>query len=330
MRKVKRVVYSCPFIPAEWIAAHGLVPSRAIPGSIARSPSGWPVQGVCPYARSFAANVSAESVAAVIFSTACDQMRRAYDLIGDTAAPKFLFNLPHTWEIANAQKLYITELLRLGDFLVSLGGSSPTLDKLAATMRHYDDARASIRDARSRLSPRHYSELIAEFNASFEMAQQEPSPPKDICIPSGVPLAIIGGPIQSDRFNLFDLVEKSGGYIALDATETGERALPAPFDRRQVKEDPMSALLEAYFGTIPDAFRRPNTELYRWLKAKLQEREVRGILFYRYVWCDTWHAEAQRLKEWSGLPFFDLDFGEDTSDMARTASRLQSFMEMLT
>jgi benzoyl-CoA reductase/2-hydroxyglutaryl-CoA dehydratase subunit BcrC/BadD/HgdB len=249
-------------------------------------------------------------------------MRRVYDLLAESSAPKFLFNLPHTWETPAAQKLYQSELLRLGDFLVSLGGTSPTLGRLRDVMLEYDDARTALRDAHSRISPRRYSELIAA-------ARQELRPPDDIYIPSGVPLALVGGPLQSDRFDLFDMIEKAGGYVALDATETGERTLPAPLDRRLLSEDPMSALVDAYFGTIPDAFRRPNTELYRWLKVKLPERGIRGILFYRYLWCDTWHAEAQRLKEWSGLPFFDLDIGDDTSDFARTTSRLQSFMEML-
>ena len=85
---------------------------------------------------------------------------------------------------------------------------------------------------------------------------------------ASVPLALVGGPLmQRDRV-LFDLVEECGGRIVLDATETGQRGVRGPFDRRRLLEDPLMELAEAYFR-IPDASRRPNSELYQWLKDQL-------------------------------------------------------------
>jgi benzoyl-CoA reductase/2-hydroxyglutaryl-CoA dehydratase subunit BcrC/BadD/HgdB len=125
------------------------------------------------------------------------------------------------------------------------------------------------------------------------------------------------------------MVEQSGGQIVFDATETGERTLPAAFDRRTIHEDPLAALTDAYFGSIPDPFRRPNNEFYKWLGLKIQERGVRGIILHRYLWCDIWHAEAQRIKEWLGLPFLQLDVTDAGFETARTLSRLQAFLEVL-
>ena len=144
----------------------------------------------------------------------------------------------------------------------------------------------------------------------------------------GLPLALVGGPLmQRDRV-LFDVVEECGGRIVLDATETGQRGVCGPFDRRRLADDPLMELAEVYFR-IPDASRRPNSELYRWLKDQLARAGARGILFHHYVWCDKWRAEFARLKEWANLPVLRLDSeGDGQMSVARWRSRVRAFMEM--
>jgi benzoyl-CoA reductase/2-hydroxyglutaryl-CoA dehydratase subunit BcrC/BadD/HgdB len=128
----------------------------------------------------------------------------------------------------------------------------------------------------------------------------------------------------------FQLVEHAGGRIVLDATEGSERTSPRPFDAARVACEPLEELADAYFDGIPDAFRRPNTKLYEWLGRELAARRVRGIILRRYLWCDLWHAEAQRLKEWSTTPVLEIDVGPD--DMFapnRVQGRIEAFLEML-
>lgn len=289
------MVYSCPFVPAEWIAAHGLHPRRIRP----RSP-GCVQAGVCPYARAFVGAVLADDRACgVIVTTVCDQMRRAADvLVLEGRVPVFLMHVPTTWQTPAAQRYYLDELRRLGRFLTRLGGAPPSDDALAKVMLDYDEARSSA--------------------ASAGAGQ-------------GVPLALLGGPLFEDECGLFDLVEDAGGRIVLDASETGERTRPAPFDRRRLREEPLLELADAYFGHIPDAFRRPDGELHVWLARELDRRLVRGIVFRRCVWCDTWAAELGRLKEWVKVPVLDLDAdGGDRASRDRTAGRLRAFVEMLT
>ena len=60
-------------------------------------------------------------------------------------------------------------------------------------------------------------------------------------------------------YAFFDLVERAGGRVVLDATEGGERTLPRPFDPARLAADPFEELADAYFDAIPDAFRRPNS-----------------------------------------------------------------------
>ena len=132
-----------------------------------------------------------------------------------------------------------------------------------------------------------------------------------------------------DDFAFFDQIEEAGGKVMLDATSSGERILPASFDENKMDRDHLGALAKAYFGAIPDAFRRPNSELYQYLRQKIQERGIRGIVFRYYVWCDTWHAEAERMKEEMPVPVLILDAVGEGDSENRTGGRLQAFMEML-
>lgn len=324
------VLYCCPFVPAEWIAAHGLQPSRIAPHGISRTGTPTITWGVCPFCRAFISEIIArQDASAVIVTTVCDQMRRAAELIADQSSlPVFLMNVPSTWQSPNAQRLYQSELDRLGQFLIRCGGRLPSDDELADVMMIYDDVRRQLRSTCGTMLARQYADTIMRFHregpSNFALPAAEKSP-------AGIPLAIVGGPLLHSDTALFEKVQKLGGQIVLDATETGQRTMPADFDRRAVRQSPRLELADAYFGHIPDAFRRPNSELYRWLKREIEELQVRGIIFRRYVWCDIWHAELERLREWSQLPVLDLDVdAEDGNSLDRSTGRIQAFLEMLT
>jgi benzoyl-CoA reductase/2-hydroxyglutaryl-CoA dehydratase subunit BcrC/BadD/HgdB len=328
---MKTIIYTCPYVPAEWIAAHGLRPSRLL---LDHADSGWSparAEGVCPYLRSFISEVAANTEAGgVVLTTVCDQMRRAFDIIvRECDIQGFLMNVPNTWQNAAAQNLYIDELKRLGRFLIRLGGTSPANDALVKIMRDYDDARQSVRSMQPYLAARRYAEAIAALDRDGPNEAISNATPAKPAI-DVIPLAIIGGPLIRPDLDLFDMVEQLGGRIVLDATETGERGMCLPFDRRRLADDPLTELARAYFGGIHDASRRPNSELYRWLKRELVGRAVRGIILRRYVWCDIWHAEFGRLKDWTHLPVLDMDSaGDYEMQRARTSNRIRAFLEML-
>jgi len=91
---MKTIIYTCPYVPAEWIAAHGLSPRRIIPieagltGTLSRA------EGVCPFVQGFINLVLTDKqFDGVVITTLCDQMRRAYDiLLGKSDVPLFLMN----------------------------------------------------------------------------------------------------------------------------------------------------------------------------------------------------------------------------------------------
>jgi benzoyl-CoA reductase/2-hydroxyglutaryl-CoA dehydratase subunit BcrC/BadD/HgdB len=330
---MKEVLYTCPFIPAEWIAAHGLRPRRILPGSQVDACLSGTHRGLCTFVRAFMSEVCAAPgaevprPAAVIMTTVCDQMRRAAELVTrDSGLPVFLLTVPSTWQTVAARRLYMGELERLGRFLVRHGGQAPSPDQLAGVMLHYEEERARLREARGSLSARHYAELTADFHRTglADPGRYPVTPPA-----RGPALALVGESLLPRQFELFDLVEAAGATVALDATGSGERTLPNPFNRRTLKESPFLTLVDAYFEALPDAARRPNSRLYEWLKSKMAQRGICGIIFRRSLNCDLWNAEAQRLKEWASVPTLVLDLGDGDRLSAHAVSRIQAFLEMV-
>jgi benzoyl-CoA reductase/2-hydroxyglutaryl-CoA dehydratase subunit BcrC/BadD/HgdB len=293
---VKNVLYTCPFVPAEWIDAYGLEPMR-----IAPDPAGESVAaGVCPFAAAFIHAAIATEARAVIATTVCDQMRRSVEIIESRSdRPLFLMNVPATWRSESAMGLYRDELARLGRFLETLDGVAPTPEKLTQTMLRYDSLRAEQRAAIAKPSVR------------------------------GVPLALAGGPLRSTDAEIFELIEQAGGTVVLNATAGGEMTDPAPFDIDRLAIDPIGELAGAYFGGIPHAMRRPDSQLHEYLNRELVTRGARGLIYRRYQWCDTWHGELGRLKDSLPTPVLDLVAADDESDRAYVLTRIQAFVEML-
>ena len=325
---MKRVIFTSPFVPAEFIEAHGLAPNRIISGGAGKSTSFDYIEGLCPYAQAFLSDVCQETqVAAAVLVTSCDQMRRVADLIRrESPLPLFLMNVPCTWQTSGSGRLYRSELGRLGRFLVQLGGRFPSTSEMASAMRRYDDRRRNLRAARGQMSARRYAEALATFIRDGRLALDDDAtrPPAD-----GIPLALVGGPLPTTDFWLFDEIERFGGRVVLDGSESGERTLPAPFDCRRLEDDPIGALMDAYWGTIPEAFQRPNSRLYVWLKRELEQCGARGLIVRHYVWCDIWHAEAQRMAEWASIPVLHIDVERGALSKERTSGRLQAFLEVV-
>jgi len=311
---VCRIAYCCPFVPPELISACRLQPWPVIPRASCRVRGLTSVAGVCPYARAFVGEVLGNpDLRGVIVTTRCDQMRRAADLLSEAKQlPVFLLNVPRTWQTQSAQVLYRSEIARLARFLAELGNCTPSNDVLAESIRQYAHRR----------NFQNGSACSASAGASGVTAGRSSN--------GRVPLALVGGPLLWEHFALFDLVSACGGSILIDATESGERSMPGPIDESRLALSPLNELARMYFDVIPDVFQRPGTRLLDWLEGRIRERQVRGLIVHRYMWCDLWHAEVGRLRSRFDLPLLDLDSGdEDGPNTARMTTRVQAFLEAL-
>ena len=251
--------------------------------------------GACHFAETFFQMAGSE--AAAVFVTSCDQMRRAADqaLLHDVS-DVFLMNVPATWQTPAAKRLYRSEIKRLGTFLVRIGGVPPSPDVLAAEMRH----RACLR-----------MESLSNCVSDEDITK--------------IPLAIVGESLLPSNRELIDLIGSSGCRVALDATSNGERI---PFlDEAQMGEDPFAAMIDGYFNCAIDVFQRPNTRMYGWLRQRVSERGIRGLILWHYSWCDLWRAEAGRLRDEFHLPILHLEAGGTMTSSMKT--RMEVFLEIL-
>jgi benzoyl-CoA reductase/2-hydroxyglutaryl-CoA dehydratase subunit BcrC/BadD/HgdB len=324
---MRKIVYTCPYVPVEWVRAHGLEVMRLMPKCSGREGDVSEREGMCPFAAAFAEEaIKHKEEWAIVVTTGCDQMRRVFDLIyAEFGSACFLMNVPSTWEQRSAKKLYEDELKRLGRFLVGLGGEAVSNEKLSGVMEEYNKKRKELRNSRGRLNSRAYSEMIAGFYCNGEIEFTKSSSRGD----DGIALAVTGGPMVAKDFELFDIIEKAGGHVELDATETGERGMCGMFDVDRSRDDALGELVRAYFDEIVEVWQRPNVRLYEWLKRKLVERKVRGLIVRRYVWCDMWHGEVHRLKEELDIPVIDIDVSGQAGAYERAKSRIEAFVEML-
>lgn len=320
-----KVFYTNPWVPVEWIEAHGLEP-RGAWGAAGGQSAAVP-EGVCAFAQAMVGLTRAQPEAAVVFTTACDQMRRAADaVLSGRPFGVFLFNLPATWQTSAARRFYHSEMRRLGRFLEALGGHAPTDAELQAVVRKHEERRNRVCEVIRQGAARQGAEALARFFRDGSVTV-----PETMSRPThgGVPLALVGGPLLPAQWALFDAIESAGGRVVLNATEPGERCLLPPLPTLTGCELPLAALADHYFDHAVDVFHRPNSRFYTWLGQRLAERAVRGIVLWVHVGCDLWRAEAASLREAFGLPLLVLESHEVRAGGLRDTNRLTAFVESL-
>ena len=319
-----RVFLTSPWIPVEWIRAHGLEPRGIWCDDEFWNTSVPLTAGACAFAEKAVRFAESQTDSAVIFTSSCDQLRRGYDTATFHGQPRaFLFNIPATQSPA-AKQIYHCEVERLGLLLLQLGGRAPDFETLRQEMRQASRSRNRLIDSAAGGSPRDFAEAVAQFQWNGGSVAVPPALPE-----KRVPLAIVGGPMAAPHWPLLDNIEAAGGSIVLNATEIGERSLSPAFALDVADANLLDTLVDGYFDNIIDVFQRPNAALYSWLRPRLASRRVRGILLWHFTGCDLWRAETQTLREAFGLPVLLLEAGERPEVAARDVNRLQAFVESL-
>jgi benzoyl-CoA reductase/2-hydroxyglutaryl-CoA dehydratase subunit BcrC/BadD/HgdB len=333
--------HSSPWVPAEWIKAHGVEPRGLWYADELNLGPTRSSAGTCAFAQAVVRFAETHPEKAVLLTTHCDQLRRGFDtLAGSPPGRAFLFNLPATWQSSVAERLYDCELERLSRFLLALGGHLPTPEALRQTIDIYARARKALLAQAEVCPARTHAEAIARFHWDGPPESMDPGvaprPSAAAAPDSAIPIALLGGPLPRAQWPLIEVIERTGARVDLNGTEAGERSLwTGPSSEVQVPPGAASLssmrlwLARSYVRNIVDVFQRPNTRLYAWLKERLAARAVRGIVLWHYVGCDLWRAEAQSLREAFGLPLLLLDAGDTPPTSARDNGRVEAFIESL-
>jgi len=323
---VKTVVYCNPFVPAEWIEAHGLRAEWIVPEHAAKHAEPAAVRGMCPYAQAVLDAVAdsgspAGGHALAVLTTACDQMRHGAGMLADAGREDiFVLNVPSTWQSPGSRDYYAAELTRLGRWLIARGATAPSAERLARAMRDNDAARDRFRkgtiptDAPSWCNP-----------VAVELARRIATTDG-----GGIAVGLIGSPLLPHDLAIARAVVEAGGRIVFDGTCGGPRTLPEPFEPSAMAANPFDELVRAYFDAIPAVFRRPAAQLDAWVARAMEQYRPAALLCLRRVWCDLWHAALPRLRETAGVPVLDLDLDdEQEGGQQRLTSRIEALFESI-
>ena len=333
------VYLTSPWIPAEWVEAHGLEPRGAGSAPDLGSERTALSAGVCAFSESVVSLAEHHPEAAVVFSSHCDQLRRGFDgLQSSGAGRRFLFNLPATWQTPAAGRLFESELDRLGRFLIGIGGRAPRQGELEALISRSDERRARLLSAAAQLPARQFAEAVARFHwdgevrlpgeaaTGGEVGEDAGRWGRGLTVePGAVPIVLVGGPLPRGQWRLLDALEVAGASVVLNATESGERSLRPTPTTLAMGQPPGRCWLDG----VVDVFQRPNSRLYAWLGERIQVRQARGIVLWAYVGCDLWRAEVQSLREAFALPVLLLDADEAANGWPRLTGRIEAFLESL-
>ncbi len=326
------VLLASPWIPAEWVKAHGLQPRAHLCASQFRTSVAPLGAGICAFAQDTLTAAERPDAPAFVFTTHCDQLRRAFDSLSPAVQRRcFLFNLPVTVGSTIVQDIFRDELGRLGKFLGGLGGQTPDPMELRAQIERYDACRARLRDNARWQTGRNYAQALARFHSEGPTGTDAVDPAPTLA--KAIRLAVVGGPLTHDDL-IWRQLESAGAEVVLNGTEWGERGLgqptgrhpPACNDRRSLFLDGLAA---SFSEGCVDVFQRPNRRLYEWLESRLVERKAQGIILWHFFGCDLWRAEAQTLRERFGLPLLLLEADASGSGAERNANRIQAFVEAL-
>jgi benzoyl-CoA reductase/2-hydroxyglutaryl-CoA dehydratase subunit BcrC/BadD/HgdB len=323
------VYLASPWIPREWVEVHGLVPRGLFCAPVLGTLTPRMAEGICSFAQQSLelARTYCDRGNAVVFVSSCDQMRRGFDLVGEQETSNaFLFNLPATWQSDAAWRLFRLEFERFTRFLERIGGHRQADESVAIIIDTALGARERLRSSWNKLRARGFAECIARLHWDGCTIVESVS---DVNGDAGVPVAVVGGPLTPAQWGILDAIESAGGRVVLNATETGERSLGLEMPRPGRIAGSIDSLARFFFSRIIDVWQRPNTRLYDWVRERIEERNVRGIVLWHHVGCDLWRAEAASLREAFGLPILTLDSEQAYSDHPRLMHRIAAFMEIL-
>jgi benzoyl-CoA reductase/2-hydroxyglutaryl-CoA dehydratase subunit BcrC/BadD/HgdB len=234
-------------------------------------------------------NDAAESFIAV-FTSACDQMRRAFDLFSEHHPQNgFLLNVPST-TTSHAFAYYLHELRRLQACLCALSG---------------------LQLHRENLSLSSQSHTIGNTHAGAR-----------------IKIAITGGPVAPSVVETVGaILNAANAEIVLNTTENAMS--PYSLESVHANSgDPLEALARAYFD-MPAIWKRPNTAFYEWAVRLARHHGVHGVILFRHNWCDLWHSQSQQFHKHLSLPVLELDLDGKAAIPQSACSRLEAFMEAL-
>jgi len=353
----KVVGYTCTYVPEEILHAAGLLPYR-LKGIGADGTTRADVllpKFHCSFSRTLLDQALSKRFGfldGVVFSTACDQLRRMYDVWKRRMSLQLqtIMVIPHSVDEEDFEWFFDHEVRKLVDDLATSLDAEITLESLVDAIQIYNETRAllgRLYEARAADEPRisgveahqlviaassmpkpDFNRLLAE--ALEEIAAREPLP-----LNRRRARVMVGGSII-DSPDLLRVIEEAGGLVVTDTLCTGSRWFGDPVQLDEPagdREGALRSVAHRYYHHAPCP-RMIMAYDRKWDYSLQQARQGRvdGVVLSLITFCDHHSADNVLIKddlEAAGVPTLILNREYAMSDMGRFKTRVEAFFERM-
>lgn len=360
----KVIGYTCMFAPIELILAADAIPVRVSSGIYDTTKLGnriVPVE-VCPVVRStigvgmigFSPHLEVSD--ALITPLTCDGMAKLSEILSDRK-PVWTVCPPRLKDSEQSMRFWREELQSVKAKIEKLTGTKITAKKLKAAIETMHRATRAFRRLQElrRGAPvimgrdamlvnqtsvwddiERWTKKTEELCSELEKRRQE----KILaCAPDTPRIMIAGSPaLWPDNWKLPNLIEEANpqGVIVADEFCSGDRFLFDPVGVDEwTMDDMFNAVAERYLlpSTCPCFTSEDgNVDRVNWLKARIEERRVDGVVYHVFRGCMLYAMEYTRIKkalDKINVPVYYLDTDYTREDVGQIKTRVEAFLEML-
>ncbi len=344
-RTTKGIIgWTCSYIPIEIIEALGFIPIRIISHPEGEGGDTYLDPNMCPYIKSTIGNIMEgkyDNLSGIILTNSCDAMRRLFDALCFYSDSRFHFLLDVPRIIDSSSIMFFKD--RLKDMISKIEKHFSIKISNKDLIESIKEANLTRRLIRTLFSlkemgyPIRYSEILditkylwnsdrIVFNKSVlrlienikERERKKDVNNKRIMVTGSLLITI----------ELIRLIEDLGGDIVYTDLCLGERIS----DEIPLDSDIMFSLSKTYLEKFPCA-RMLNTESrYKQLIKKIEEKNVKGLIYYALKFCDPYLYElpniVDRLRSKDiRMLLIEGEYTPKVNEAMRT--RVQAFLETL-
>ncbi|MDH7606562.1 MAG: 2-hydroxyacyl-CoA dehydratase family protein [Candidatus Bathyarchaeota archaeon] len=361
----KKVIgYTCMFAPIELILAAGAIPVRVSSGlydpvklgnrvvpvevcPVVRSTIGVKMVGLSPYL---------ELSDALITSLTCDGMTKLSEILSDYK-PVWTLCPPRLKDSEQSISFWKEELKAVKEKIEKLTGTKITSSKLKSAIERLHRATRAFRRLQDLRKGNPVimgrDAMLVNQTLMWDDVERWTQKTEKLCdelerrvqgkvwaCPIETPRVMIAGTpiIWTDNWKLPNIVEEANpqGVIVADELCSGDRFLYDPVGVDEwTMEDMFNAVADRYLlpSTCPCFTSEDgNEDRVNWIKARVEERRVDGVVYHVYRGCMLYAMEYMRIKkvlDKINVPVYYLDTDYTREDVGQIKTRVEAFLEML-
>ncbi len=287
-------------------------------------------------------------LSAVLFPSTCDVIRNLsgmWQVLQPDVYVRYC-DVPQVLDPATGGRFWRQELAHVYTDLCRISGVSPDPERLRASIRLYDEVRATLRalyDTRRDapwkapteelyllvragevVSPEVWLEYARAWLAAVRADEGKAR--------DRVRVVVIGSFCEQPPLGLIKTIERAGCYVVDDDFVLGNRMLPGPVDRGG---DPLDDLATAFLQTaVPSSllYEHDPSAKRRLVKDRVTAARADGVIFAAPSFCDPALLDRPMLRagaEAAGIPCIAFQYSENTGQFQQFREQAGTFSDSI-